>query len=98
MAFQAVPLSRDLFAPLFDLPDAELAAHRAVRLRADAKPGFPCRISLTDAEPGDELLLVNFEHQGADSPYRSSHAVYVRRRAAEASLPPNALPPISPAG
>ena len=93
MTFQAVPLARDLFAPLFDLPDAALAAHRAVRVRADAKPGFPCRISLADAEPGEDLLLVNFEHQAADSPYRSSHAVYVRAHADEAMLPPDVLPP-----
>ena len=93
MSFQVVPLSRDIFAALFDLPDDALAARRAVRVRADAKPGFPCRISLTDAELGDELLLVNFEHQDADSPYRSSHAVYVRPDAAEARLSPDALPP-----
>jgi len=93
MSFQVIPLPRDIFAPLFDLPDGALAARRAVRVRADAKPGFPCRISLADAEPGDELLLVNFEHQAADSPYRSSHAVYVRPHAAEARLPPDVLPP-----
>jgi hypothetical protein len=92
MSFQIVPLSRGVFAPLFELSDAALGARRAMRVRADAKPGFPCRISLEDAEPGEELLLVNFEHQSAESPFRSSHAVYVRPDALEAELPPNALP------
>jgi len=93
MSFQVRPLRRTLFAPLFDLPADALADHRAVRVTATAKPGFPCRVSLTDAEPGEILLLVNYEHQPANSPYRASHAVYVRKTAEEAQLPPNVLPP-----
>jgi Protein of unknown function (DUF1203) len=47
---------------------------------ADArKPGYPCRISLTDAHEGDELLLVNYEHHAVHSPYRMRFAVYVRK-------------------
>ncbi len=93
MSFQVVPLSPTLFAPWFDLAEEALTARRAVRVTADAKPGYPCRVSLVDAEPGESLLLVNFEHQAADSPFRSAHAVYVRRDAAEARLAPNVLPP-----
>jgi hypothetical protein len=66
------------FAPLFAMDDAALAAHGAVRQVADAKPGYPCRISLTDAEIGDQVILVNYEHQPADTPYRARHAIYVR--------------------
>ncbi len=43
-----------------------------------ASPDFRL-ISLTDAEIGDEVLLINFEHLPTDSPYRSRHAVYIRR-------------------
>ena len=39
---------------------------------------------MRDAEQGETLLLVNFEHQDADTPYRSSHAIYVREGATEA--------------
>ncbi|MGH7055571.1 MAG: DUF1203 domain-containing protein [Stellaceae bacterium] len=42
-------------------------------------PAYPCRISLTDSQPGEELLLVNYEHHPVDSPYRMRFAVYVRR-------------------
>ena len=45
--------------------------------------GFPERIEMRDAMPGETLLLVNFEHQPANTPYRSSHAVYVREGATE---------------
>jgi hypothetical protein len=76
-------LSPDPFAELFSLDDAALAARRALRVLADEKPGFPCRVSLEDAEPGEELVLVNYEHQPAHSPFRASHAIYVRRAARE---------------
>src|SRR5690348_8965064 len=80
MSFRILGLPADQFAPLFALSDQELAARHAVRRIADArKPGYPCRISLTDSEPGDELLLVNHEHHAVASPYRMRFAIYVRR-------------------
>lgn len=80
MSFRIKGLPAEDFAPLFALSDAELAARGAVRRIADARrPGYPCRISLTDSEPGDELLLVNYEHHPVSSPYRMRFAVYVRR-------------------
>jgi hypothetical protein len=93
MTFQIHGLDHQTFAPLFELSDADLAAHRAVRVKVDIKPGFPDRIALRDAEPGETLLLVNYEHQRADSPYRSSHAVYVSQTATEAALMVDSLPP-----
>jgi hypothetical protein len=73
-------LPAEHFAHLFALSDAELAKAGAVRRIASARdPGYPCRISLTDSQPGDELLLVNYEHHAVDSPYRMRFAVYVRR-------------------
>jgi Protein of unknown function (DUF1203) len=79
-----LPLAR--FAPLFSMSDEELAALQIVRRIADRKPGFPCRVSLQDAEPGEAVLLLNYEHHAVQTPYRSSHAIYVRERAAEAEL------------
>ena len=51
---------------------------------ADAKPGYPCRVSLEDAEPGEPMLLLAFTHQPAHSPYHASGPVFVRERAAQA--------------
>ena len=39
----------------------------------------PCRISLTDARPGDEVILTNYEHHAVDSPYRMRFAIFVRK-------------------
>ena len=78
MSFRIRGLDAELFAHLFELDDAALAQHRARRLTSDACPGFPCRVSLTDAAVGDAVILVNFEHQAADTPFRARHAIYVR--------------------
>lgn len=80
MSFRIIGLPAEQFAPLFDLSDDELAARGARRRIADARtPGYPCRISLTDSQVGDELLLVNYEHHAVASPYRMRFAIYVRR-------------------
>lgn len=83
MSFRISGLPAAQFANWFTLNDAELAARHAVRRVADSKPGFPCRVSLTDADAGEEVLLINYEHLPVDSPYRASHAIYIR--AAEAT-------------
>jgi hypothetical protein len=79
MSFRICGLPAERFTHLFAMSDAELAAHGAVRRVADGRnPGYPCRVSLTDSKPGDELILVNYEHHAVDSPYRMRFAVYVR--------------------
>jgi hypothetical protein len=78
MSFRITGLPAAEFADLFALDDEALRARRAVRQAVDTRFSFPCRISLTDAEPGQSVILVNYEHQRADSPYRASHAIYVR--------------------
>ena len=84
MTYRIRGLSPDPFRHLFGLPDVELAAHGARRYVADSKPGFPDRIELRDAEPGETLLLVNHLHQPADTPYRASHAIFVLEGASAA--------------
>jgi hypothetical protein len=79
MSFRITGLPVEPFAPFFAMSDAELAEHGAVRQVADARsPGYPCRVSLTDSRPGDELILVNYEHHPVASPYRMRFAIYVR--------------------
>jgi len=77
MTFRIRGLEAEQFAHLFALSDAELAAHGALRKIADGPS--PCRVSLTDATPGDEVILVNHEHHAVKSPYRMRFAIYVRK-------------------
>ncbi len=76
MHFRIQGLPAEQFAPLFALSDDALKERGAVRTIADGPR--PCRISLTDARPGDELILVNYEHHAVASPYRMRFAIYVR--------------------
>ena len=76
MNFRILGLPADKFTHLFELSDAELAAAGGVRRKADGH--YPCRVSLTDSKPGEELVLVNYEHHPVDSPYRMRFAIFVR--------------------
>ena len=80
------------FAPLFDLDDARLEARGIVRMPVD-NPNFPCRISLQDADLGDEVLLLNHVSHDAANPYRASHAIFVSRSASEAGRYVDSIPP-----
>jgi hypothetical protein len=81
MAFQIHGLDPALFARYFTLSDAELAACGALRKYADSNEGHPCRVSLEEADEGEELLLLNFEHHTTSGPYRASGPIYVRHSA-----------------
>src|SRR5258708_19282303 len=84
MNFRISGLEPGLFAHYFKMTDAELSAHRALRRTVESRPGFPCRVSLSDLAPGEEAILLNYEHLAVDSPYRASHAIYVGAGSREA--------------
>jgi hypothetical protein len=41
------------------------------------KPSFPCRVSLTDRDIGESVLLLNHVSHDASNPYRASHAIFI---------------------
>lgn len=47
---------------------------------ADRPQGFPCRRCLTDAEPGEVLLLLRYDPWTVESPYRQPGPVFVHER------------------
>jgi hypothetical protein len=90
-SFRITGLPPDSFRPLFLLSDAELRRVGARRVFAD-DARMPCRVSMAHAEMGEELLLLNYEHQPANTPYRSTHAIYVRKAAERAYDAVNSVP------
>ena len=84
MSFQIHALPPAPFEQLFDLSDEELTKFRASRMLVDAEPGFPCRVSLADAAIGEQVILINYQHQAAESPYQATHAIFVRENAQQA--------------
>ncbi|MDY7092091.1 MAG: DUF1203 domain-containing protein [Acidobacteriota bacterium] len=91
-SFQISALPMNGFAPLFDLDDDELRARGARRYVATSNPGFPCRVSLQDAEVGETLILVPYDHHPVNGPYRASGPIFVREQAEEAQLAPGEVP------
>ena len=81
MAYRIEGLAPEAFEGLFGLSDAELAALNARRVTADSADGYPCRISLENAAPGEELLLLNHVSNDVPTPFRTAHAIYVRKGA-----------------
>lgn len=80
------------FQHLFAMGDGDLSAARAKRYVADSKPGFPCRISLVDAEPGETLILAPFVHQRSATAYQASGPIFVREGARERFEAVDAVP------
>ena len=91
-SFQLVGIDHMPFASLFNMSDGQLAELSARRCIAEESPGYPCRISLEDAQPGDELLLLPYLHQPAKSPYCASGPIYVRRGVQQRRLPVGFVP------
>jgi Protein of unknown function (DUF1203) len=90
--FQITGLPIEKFNSLLTQSDAELQTIGARRMVADKKPGFPCRVSLVDAEPGEEVLLVSFTHHDVNSPYRGDGPIFVRVNAETVKLEANEVP------
>ncbi len=92
MDYQFSALDIDQFSHLFGQDQQALARQGVQRVVADNKPGYPCRVSLQDAEVGETVLLMNYEHQPAQTPFRSSHAIFVREQATQAVPDRNEVP------
>lgn len=90
--FRVIPLPAEPFLPHFRADRDGTTLAGTVVVTADSFPGFPCRLRLRDAAPGERLLLVNYEHQPAENPYRSRHAVFVTIGAEPHYPEPNQVP------
>jgi hypothetical protein len=93
MAYLIQGLDPAPFRLLFALDEAALAGRLARRVVATGKPGFPCRVSLEDAEPGETLVLTHHVSHEADTPFRSAYAIYVRENAREPACYADEIPP-----
>ncbi|MDR3376866.1 MAG: DUF1203 domain-containing protein [Ancalomicrobiaceae bacterium] len=94
MSFRIRGLDPAPFQPLFGLSDEDLSRHAARRYRVDRTPGVPDRIELRDLLPGETAILVNYLHQPANTPYRASHAIFVREGAEAAVEVADAIPEV----
>jgi hypothetical protein len=92
--FRISGLPPEPFAPLMALSQTELAVRGASRCTADSRPGYPCRVSLRDAEMGEPVILLHYTHHDVRGPYRASGPIYVRVGARPAVLSANEVPEV----
>ncbi|MEW5677118.1 DUF1203 domain-containing protein [Flavobacterium enshiense] len=90
--FKLKSLEDTEFSNLFQLEDSVLEELGAKRMIVDEYPGFPCRVSLEDAQIGEEVILLSYEHHKTNSPYRASGPIFVRKNAKTAVLGVNEVP------
>jgi hypothetical protein len=94
VTYRVIGLDPTPFRPLFGLPDEELAKQGIVRMTVDEKPSFPCRVSLTDRDIGESVLLLNHVSHDVANPYRASHAIFVTEGAQEPAEFVDRVPPV----
>ena len=92
MSFIIKPITSQAFEHLYGLNDEELQILGVQPFIAKSKPGYPCRITLQDAEPGERVLLLNYVHLDTTSPYRASHAIFVRDGASTKTYQADEIP------
>ena len=83
LGFRVSGLSPATFRSYFQFSDEQLSALRAERIVATVGKSYPCRVSLEDASAGETLLLINYQHQPAPTPFQSNYAIYIREQAGE---------------
>ncbi len=94
MTYRIEGLKRADFEHFFAMTDAELAEHGAVRVKAGADKGWPCRISLEDAKADESLILLNHTSHDVATPYRSAYAIYVNEHRSDALVYTDETPPV----
>lgn len=94
MPFQIHALSGEPFDQYFGYSADKLIACGAQIHTVTEYPGTPCRVSLADAQIGETVLLVNYDHQPENTPYRASHAIFVRQGVEQATVAPNTVPDV----
>ena len=90
--FRIAALPREHFTDCLRWSAAELRERGARWVVVDDCPGFPCRVSLVDAAPGERVLALCYTHHDVASPYRAAGPIFVRAGAVEARPGVNEVP------
>lgn len=85
MHYRISGLPLEPFRHLIGADAATLAAAGAQRFTVTQPHDAPCRVGLEDAEPGETAILLNYEHQNADTPFRANGPIFVREVAHDAA-------------
>jgi hypothetical protein len=94
MSFRIRGLEPNQFRHVFDLDEDALIKSGMRSMVIDAPNSAPCRVSLRDVDPGERVVLLQYAHQTAFTPYRSSGPIFVSEGARQAFDRIDELPPL----
>ena len=94
MTYRITGIDPAPYRHLYGLSDEELASGGIVRMTVTAKPSFPCRVSLTDRDIGESVLLLNHVSHDVGNPYRASHAIFIAEGAEAPATYVDEVPPV----
>ena len=93
MTYRITGIDPAPYQHLFGQSEEELARRGIVRMTVDS-PTFPCRVSLTDRDIGESVLLLNHVSHDVANAYRASHAIFVTESESEAAEFVDEVPPV----
>ena len=92
--WQVKNIEQEICDRMFRMSNQELQQNNAVKRIIKEPFSAPCRLTLTDMNPGDEAILFNYFHHNVDSPYRAMGPVFVKCNSKKCKLSTNTLPEI----
>jgi hypothetical protein len=93
MTYRITGIDPAPYRHLYGLSDEELAKRGIVRMTV-TDHSFPCRVSLSDREIGESVLLLNHVSHDVANPYRASHAIFVTEGAERPAQYVDEVPPV----
>lgn len=94
MSFRIRGLDPIQFRPYFAFDEAALVERGMRAMVIDEPNSGPCRVTLRDVEPGERVLLLNYAHQTARTPYRSAGPIFVSELGTQPFDEVDTLPPM----
>ena len=90
--FQINGLERLQFLSYFNMSESDLVDAGAYLFQSDECPCYPCRVSLVDAEIGEQVLALSYNHLNVSGPYNASGPIFIRTNATECRPEVNEVP------
>lgn len=90
--FKFIALDHLEFDFLNDFSEQDLSKQDIIKMTVDKYPGFPCRITLEDAEVGEEVFLLNYNYHSTESPYKATGPIFIRKNKTTRDYQANVVP------
>lgn len=90
--FKFYSLDKKQFDEFFEMSKNELDKLNIRKIIVEEKPGYPCRVSLQDAEIGEEVLLMSYNHIINKSLFDSKGPIFIRKNAQNKEFKVNEIP------